>query len=1178
MTRQTFGKTWWGEKWLQALHNIDFDNRLERGRNYANKGAVTQLSITTGKISAEVQGSFGKTYDVEINVPVWAKSEQEFIVRQLQEKNEFYIALLNHQLPTQLLDFLNQNDLQLFPKEWSDFKMSCTCPDWAVPCKHLAAVIYKISEEIDRNPLIILSLKGIEISEFVAEESSFATSSKQEKILSINDLISSNEEDEKIVDKPQETTQKLDFSNISEVEEKLLTLLSEKPLFYSKDFKIILKKSLNATHRLAKEIKKEVEQNNDFIPEIIKADEGYICLDEDAQFKAFLLHSNQEMEMAPNQVFNPRGVFEYLLQIPEDTIGRYNQHIQAMHYTAQFTLKLMLEKAIVPQLIKTEYGYTVRWVPVLLEQRIKKNIDALTSMAPKNLLLIQKEEGLIPCKHSEQILHLISIWISDVVQEACYSIGGSQVTDSDEKVLRLFFSEEIVKFRKEWDKEIPNAVHLWLQKMFISNQTIVPVFVFAEREDLTFSLKLKIKDQKKGKSIELSKYLNEQENAHKKLEVLKDLHILTEYFPSLEKLISDPKSVVTFDLLEFEDILFKILPIIELLGIEVILPKSMQKLIKPQLSLEVKRNENERGKAQLSLSSMLDFDWKIALGDAQISEDEFKQLIRNKSGLLRFKNFYVHLEAEQLNKLLRQLEKPPKVSSNELLQTALSEQYEGTPIKFTTEIQEIITEFTKNYDVESPNGLKATLRAYQQNGYSWLYKNARLGMGSILADDMGLGKTLQTIATLLKFKEDGLLDKKKAIVVVPTSLLTNWGKEIIKFAPNLEFHIYHGSSRKLNKEFDVLITTYGVMRTDLEKLQKIKWFVQVIDEAQNVKNVSAAQSKATKSLRSDIKIALSGTPVENRLSEYWSIMDFVNKGYLGTSRKFSDKFAKPIQNDHDQNKLSIFKKITAPFILRRLKSDKSIIQDLPEKIEQDIFCHLEKEQASLYQKTVDDTIKSINKAKDDKDKRKGLVLKLIMSLKQICNHPNQFLKQKNNEIEASGKSKMLLSILDKAFESNEKVLIFTQYKEMGNMLQEWIDQRYYTQSLFLHGGCSRKQRDEMVDQFQQNPHCKIFILSLKAGGTGLNLTKAQHVIHYDLWWNPAVESQATDRAYRIGQQNNVLVHRLICTGTFEEKIDAMIKSKKELANMTVSTGEQWIGDLKDDELKELVSISEDISY
>jgi SNF2 family DNA or RNA helicase len=362
----------------------------------------------------------------------------------------------------------------------------------------------------------------------------------------------------------------------------------------------------------------------------------------------------------------------------------------------------------------------------------------------------------------------------------------------------------------------------------------------------------------------------------------------------------------------------------------------------------------------------------------------------------------------------------------------------------------------------------------------------------------------------------------------------------------------------------------------LDNLRGRKFHLVVIDEAQNIKNINTEQTKAIKSIGAANFIAMSGTPVENKLSELWSIMDYSNRGFLGSNKEFNETYGNPIQQFNDIEVANQLKKVTAPFLMRRLKSDKTIISDLPDKIEIDSFATLVKEQASLYEKTLHKALEEIEGIEKSDNKslfvRQGLVLQMIMALKQICNHPTQFLKNNILDESLSGKMELLFDKLDSIVESGEKVLLFTQFSEMGNLLKHFISKRYNEEPMFYHGGCTIKQRNEMVNAFQNNRAEKIFILSLKAAGTGLNLTAANHVIHYDLWWNPAVESQATDRAYRIGQKNNVMVHRFITKNTFEEKINEMIQGKKALANMTVATGENWIGNLSNKELRSLFEV------
>jgi SNF2 family DNA or RNA helicase len=580
-------------------------------------------------------------------------------------------------------------------------------------------------------------------------------------------------------------------------------------------------------------------------------------------------------------------------------------------------------------------------------------------------------------------------------------------------------------------------------------------------------------------------------------------------------------------------------------------------------------------KGFLNLQDLLSFNWKVALGETVISREEFEKLMKNASRLFKFKENYIYVSDADIEKLHKAFTSNKPLSPYQLLQTALAEEYEGASVLLTDEVRDLINELTSSEDIPLPQGLNAQLRPYQKRGFSWMYRNSRIGFGSIIADDMGLGKTLQVISILLKFKEEDVINEKhKALVVVPTSLLTNWKMEMEKFAPSLSSYIFHGQARKLDQfDADIMLTTYGILRSDTDLLKKQKWQVMIIDEAQNIKNHDTAQAKAAKSIPANVRIAMSGTPVENRLTEFWSIMDYTNKGYLGTVQMFKEDYANPIQVFNDEQVTGKFKKITAPFMMRRMKSDKTIISDLPDKIEQNQFAQLSKQQAALYEKTMQAAMEEIEgcSGSDQQSlfKRQGLVLQMILALKQICNHPTQFLKNGKFDALLSGKTELLFELLDSINESGEKVLIFTQFTEMGNLLERFITERFGEKPMFYHGGCSVKQREEMVHRFQHNRYDKMFLLSLKAAGTGLNLTAASHVIHYDLWWNPAVENQATDRAYRIGQKKNVMVHRMICKNTFEERINEMIQRKKHLSDMTVATGENWIGKLSNKELREI---------
>ena len=475
----------------------------------------------------------------------------------------------------------------------------------------------------------------------------------------------------------------------------------------------------------------------------------------------------------------------------------------------------------------------------------------------------------------------------------------------------------------------------------------------------------------------------------------------------------------------------------------------------------------------------------------------------------------------------------------------------------------------KIYDV--PHTLTGDLRPYQKIGYSWLVQNIRYGFGSILADDMGLGKTIQILSAILYYKENNLLEDKTALIIVPPTLISNWENEIKKFTPDLTYFIYHGSNRTFPLEtYDIILTSYGVVRLDLDMFVDQRWFLCIIDEAQNIKNPNTEQTKAIKSVDARSKVALTGTPIENKLMDYWSIFDFTNKGYLSTKDDFKRQYVMPIEKLEDEETLDDLRTIAKPFVLRRLKTDDDIKKELPEKFINDIYCTLSKKQIKLYNAILDEIFFDIENSKGIQ--RKGIILKILTTLKQTCNHPAQFLDIKNPKISESGKMELLVDILSNILDANEKVLIFTQYVEMGKLIQELISKKFKQEVLFLHGSQTRIEKANVIDTFQEDENYKILVATLKTGGTGLNLTAAQNVIHYDLWWNPAVENQATDRVHRIGQENDVMVYRFITKGTLEETIDAISKHKTDLASKSIVSDETFLTEMTNEELKEVLKL------
>jgi SNF2 family DNA or RNA helicase len=584
----------------------------------------------------------------------------------------------------------------------------------------------------------------------------------------------------------------------------------------------------------------------------------------------------------------------------------------------------------------------------------------------------------------------------------------------------------------------------------------------------------------------------------------------------------------------------------------------------------------------------LNFKWELTIGGQRLSKGEFDTLVAQDSPLVEINGEWVELRAQDVRAaqaFFANRQQQSGLSLQDALRLGAGDTLtiEKLPIvKFeaTGALEELMNVLGGNQTVEpieQPKAFQGSLRPYQSRGVGWLNFLEQWNLGACLADDMGLGKTIQLIAFLLHLKAQKRLSGPM-LLVCPTSVLGNWEREIKRFGPKLTTLMHHGAGRSQGKgftqtasQYDVILTSYSLVHRDEVALSRVDWHGIVLDEAQNIKNSEARQSQSVRRLQAKCRIALTGTPVENRLSELWSILDFLNPGYLGSRAFFQKRFAMPIERYGDTASLQTLRSLVQPFILRRTKTDRDIIQDLPEKQEMTVFCNLTPEQAALYEKTVQDALVAVESA--DGIQRRGLILASLTKLKQICNHPAQFLKESTlaGAVQRSGKLKRLEEMLEEALDEGDRALIFTQFAEMGKLLQGYLQQVLNRETILLYGGTSQKNREAMIDRFQNDPQGpRLFILSLKAGGVGLNLTRANHVFHFDRWWNPAVENQATDRVFRIGQTRNVQVHKFVCGGTLEERIHDMIEGKKALADQVVGAGENWLTDMDTDQLRQLL--------
>jgi SNF2 family DNA or RNA helicase len=585
----------------------------------------------------------------------------------------------------------------------------------------------------------------------------------------------------------------------------------------------------------------------------------------------------------------------------------------------------------------------------------------------------------------------------------------------------------------------------------------------------------------------------------------------------------------------------------------------------------------------LNLEALTKFDFAVSLGDQALSREELLALASVKEPLVRLRGRWVHVTAEEIRAALDLWKrKGGPLTARDVISLALGAPSGLGPlpldgVRTSGWLDDLLKQLKGEAPMDAlpaPPGFTGTLRPYQVRGLSWMHFLGRWGFGACLADDMGLGKTVQALALALHRRGSGPI-----LLVCPTSVIANWQKEAARFAPDLRVLVHHGGERKRGQGFaaaagghDLVVSSYALLHRDLAHLGEVEWDGVVLDEAQNVKNSETRQAKAARSLRAGWRVALTGTPVENHVGDLWSLFEFLNPGLLGGEAEFKRDFFVPIQAKRDGAAEARLKHLTGPFILRRLKTDREIVPDLPPKMEANVFCNLTREQASLYAAVVKDATAEVEAATEAIE-RKGRVLAALSRLKQVCNHPAHFLGDNSPLPGRSGKLARLTEMLEEVLEVDERALVFTQFAAMGGLLKRHLQETFGREVLFLHGGVPRGPRDRMVERFQTHADAPaIFVLSLKAGGTGLNLQRANHVFHYDRWWNPAVEDQATDRAFRIGQTRRVQVHKLVCAGTLEERIDELIARKRGLAERVVGAGEGWLTELSLDDLRWVMAL------
>lgn len=1225
-----YGSTWWSRKWLDHLLSGASGRDIDYAFKYVARGQVQPFTLADNRIVASVKGPNGGLHNVYLVFPRFDKERADVFVGLLKQQPVELAALSNGAINQSIELILSKCGLSLFDT-LDRVNMNCDCKD-ALPCRYVISVFLKLAEMMSANPFVLFKIHGLDIAylkDYKPEpvESDVPSESTLVRILPVNDRVAS----------PRIPMFKFgewrDYSHI------LPAMLSNFPEFCpAGNFKKSFVDELERCRAFYNHFEKFEQFAVDFG---IYHAHTFLMEKERLQIvhgRGWQWTFNQledEREVATG--LSVENVMGALCRLNQDCVWHNHVTVRFVHQLLQVAYYLVRCGAIYPQVFwLNNVTAQMRWLPAEMLPDVLSVVSDLEKSVPDDFAFTMRDQVREDLECAAE--HILSVFIGKLLKFA--RTAQSYKKGPHENLLGFFFDCKSGRLAANGLK-IPSKIQAW----------------FSVYNSLEFNHKIIFHCSECGRDIAMDVLIETAagreplkalyENSDPRLlSLMNVLNCVAETFKPLNAYLkcraAEPLVMQGAELKEFVTYSVKKF---EVFGIVTEMPRSLKEMARPKQQMKLK---GSLGIGAFTAGDLLDFDWEVALGDENVSAEEFLRLAKDAGGLLKYKDRYIEYTSDDLALLQQRLDEREKKkggtaetatdaaenaesaesggedldeesatenfipSTAKLLQACLTGKCDDIPVDMTDGLKQQLDSWRSETEVALPENLNATLRPYQERGYSWMYKNLQMGFGCILADDMGLGKTLQVIAFLLKLKQDGRLSEGRALVVVPAGLLCNWQMEVKRFAPELSVFTYHGASRKLEKfNADLLITTYSTCRLDFKKLEKLNWQVVVIDEAQNIKNADSEQSRKIRAFRAPMKIAMSGTPVENRLMEFWTIMDFCNRGFLPSAAEFRDKYETPIQKNANQAVADRFKKITGPFMLRRMKTDKSIISDLPDKIQQNEYAALTRSQAALYKRTLDEFMKqlqlleegvSIDVSEDmltvasdamggsagaagtaaDRSsgtgdshnlfKRKGLILQMILALKQICNHPRTYLKAGEANVEDSGKLGMLLDLLRSILDQGEKAIIFTQFREMGELLKETLARELEVDADFYHGGCTQNQRNEMVRKFQEDPETKVLILSLKAAGTGLNLTAASQVIHYDLWWNPAIEAQATDRAFRIGQTKNVQVHRFITKGTFEEKIDALLEAKKAVAQMTVNAGETWLADMDDKQLGEIFTL------
>jgi SNF2 family DNA or RNA helicase len=1084
-------------------------------------------------------------------------------------------------------------------------KRSCNCPDYGDPCKHQAALYFIIAREIDADPGLLFRLRGIDLRKLSGPFTAgldrelpvpFKVEPETPKPAKAKKAAETeNSPPEREGPPPSGTPESpWELPELPHCADLILSLLPPSPSFCEDDFTVVLAEFYHKAARFTPwETGSAGENGEPFSWERLFSCSRWTveCPDPRPGAEPVLIRETLSGDTERHSVYDAFTRFRYFSS-PDGS-----ESYTFLYYLFKFLGLLCAGGVFIPCPLAEGKSLKIIWLPFNQLPQVNEAFNRIAAWGGTMLPLKKplpaekkrpgaqslkgrpiKDRPLEPKRRGpgrSEVLYaggrgtadllasaLLNEWVKQNYfdQRAAFRQGGEDFR----KLMGLFFRGEGMDISSPALRGMPLAIDRWLAALHTDFSAWKYRFVIkspaplkSSQEEIFFDLSMEVLTE----TPEGLKKTPLKDAAKKtgSIAVLKAPTALSNYLPEIKVLFSRNKTRLSGErLLRFLD---EGAALLARLGIETVFPKDLHRELKPRVVLTGTAQKSGALVSYLNLEKLLDWQWQIAIGDEILSPGEFDALLKEKRALVKFRDKFIRLDTAELARLLKTA-KTGKPGAGELLKSYFTG---DTILSFDAE--EIVAGLFAERAFPVPKTLEASLREYQERGYNWICSLLLAGFGCILADDMGLGKTVQSIAVLLRLKEEGLLTEP-CLIIAPAALLENWERELARFAPSIKVSRYHGTRRGLSGTEELLLTTYQTAVRDRAKLEEQAFSLLIVDEAHLMKNAETRGAQTVKQLHSRFRLALSGTPVENRLEDLRSLFDFILPGYLGNQAQFKESYRFPIEVMRRRDTAERLRKITAPFLLRRLKTDKAIIADLPEKIVATEYAVLEKEQAALYESVVAACLEKSARLMEGRE-RAGLILNLLTSLKQICDHPRVYDKESPALGNLSGKSRLLLTLLEEILSGGEKTLVFSQYVETLECLAAIIKNELEEAALIYHGGMGQKKRGEIIDRFQTDPACRILLVSLRAGGLGLNLTAASRVIHYDLWYNPAVENQATDRAFRIGQKRNVFVHRFLTKNSFEEKIDAMLKSKRELADMTVSSGESWLARMSHEELKAL---------